>query len=172
MGSYSSSPFTDMCWSAFLLHKLAFDCRLERLHLAALCVTPGSHHKSCKCIVQMTLIIYFTKAKTCRTLFILARTSGTPSTSKRQLFFFSQCRGKVGPNIKWFVPTLLVIFFSFCFGRDMQITKGTVSHLSWERWDQPICFMWKHCYFFLLFSFLMQRQIKAHRLSCRHCIHK
>lgn len=28
-------------------------------------------------------------------------------------------------------------FFPFCSGRDMQITKGTVSHLSWERWDQP-----------------------------------
>lgn len=67
-----------------------------------------------------------------------------PSASKRQ-HFFSQCGGKVGPNIKWFVPTLPVIFCTFCFGRDMQISKGAISQLSWERWDQQSCLMRKHC---------------------------
>lgn len=156
-----------MCWSSFLLHKLAFADWIRKATLSSIV--------SDTLVTSQKLLAYCSNDS--HRLLMLKHAGNylywlAPVKSihfKRQ-HFFSQCGGKVGPNIKWFVPTLLVIFFPFCFGRYMQITKGTVSHLSWERWDQPSCLMWKHCYFF--FFFYMQRQIKLCRLSYRHYIYK
>lgn len=48
--------------------------------------------------------------------------------------FFSQCGGKSWRKHQVICSNIACdIFFPFSFGRDMQITKGTVSHLSWER---------------------------------------
>lgn len=151
-----------MCWSSFHLHKLAF-CRLDSKGYTEQHRVWHLSHVTKAASVLFEWLASFTNAKTCRALFILAGTSGTPSASKRRIFPVSVEEKLAQTSSDLFQHFCCYFFLFFCFERDMLITKGTVSHLSWERRDRPSCLTWKHCCFLFLF-FKMQKQIKAHRL--------
>lgn len=85
MGSYSSSPFTDICWSSFLLHKLAFADWIKKATLSS--IVSDTLVTSQKLLgVLFKRLSSFTNGKTCRALFMLARTSGTHPLQKDSIF--------------------------------------------------------------------------------------